>query len=70
MNAVVIAHSACATCGKPFAFNPLRVPSWRSGPICPVCIDLVNARRKEIGLPAFEIAPDAYEPLDAKELSE
>lgn len=68
----VIMFGTCIGCGRPFAFNPHRVPSVRVNgvrePVCRECIERVNAIRKEKGLEPFEIPADAYEPLPEEEL--
>jgi DNA-directed RNA polymerase subunit RPC12/RpoP len=62
----------CANCGKPFSFNPKYVPSIRINgekePVCRYCVERVNPIRKEKGIPEFKIHPEAYQPLDEKEL--
>lgn len=64
---------ACIVCKRPFTFNPVRVPSTSllngtRQPICSYCIEIVNARRKEAGLPLWPIPDDAYQPCDESEL--
>jgi hypothetical protein len=68
---VVFAHGACFVCGRPFAFNPFRVPSFpwqgRREPICQGCVDDVNPARVARGLPPIVPLPGAYEPASADE---
>jgi len=70
---VAFLWSACYACGAMMSCNPNRVPSLRDAdnvrqPICQSCITRANTKRVELGLPAFEISPDAYEPVDETEL--
>lgn len=62
----------CLCCPRVFSFNPVRVPSFRVNgvkePICRECMVLVNVKRKEAGVPEFEIQPDAYDAVDESEL--
>ena len=62
----------CYACKQPFAFNPNKVPSIRIDgvrePVCGHCMELVNKRREEMGLPPHTIHPDAYEAVDENEL--
>lgn len=62
----------CFGCKQVFSFNPLRVPSIRHNdvrqPICRTCIELANPKRIANGLPPIEILPDAYDPIDEREL--
>ena len=62
----------CYGCGRPFGFNPVRVPSIRINgvrqPICQNCVARANPMRIENGLPPIEPFPDAYEPCDEAEL--
>lgn len=69
----VIATGACITCGRLFQFNPHRVPSTRTftgerEPVCSTCMEIVNRKRSTLGMPPFEIAPDAYEAISEEEL--
>jgi hypothetical protein len=69
----VYVTGCCGCCQSVFNFNPLRVPSHKLGtiykqPICEACMTLVNEKRKAAGLEPFEIAADAYEPIDEREL--
>jgi hypothetical protein len=67
-----IVMSPCFGCGRPFAYNPHRVPSvtvnGRREPICQHCLTIVNPRRRANGLPEIVPLPDAYEPIDEHEL--
>ena len=63
----------CMVCERSFYFNPVRVPSFRDSegvrqPVCHTCILQVNDKRVELGLDAFVIPVDAYEPCDESEL--
>ena len=59
-----IVTGPCYVCSTIFAFNTERVPSFMENgirhPICLDCITLVNAERKQNGLPEWEIYPDSY----------
>jgi len=72
MSGYVIAYAPCANCGVSFGCNPNKVPSVRIDgvrePICLVCIGLLNAERRDMGLLPFVPEPDAYEPLPESEL--
>ena len=64
--------SRCFGCGRIFSYNPVRVPSIRikdvREPICGSCVEVANPRRIENGLDPIVPAPDAYEPVDEREL--
>jgi len=64
--------SACFGCGRMFSFNPHKVPSIRHEgerrPICRSCVELVNPGRIKNGLEPIVIHPEAYEPIDEREL--
>jgi hypothetical protein len=66
------ATSPCIGCGQLFSYNPLRVPSLTVNgsrePICAGCVERVNPRRIANGLAPIVPAPDAYEPVDEREL--
>ena len=68
----VMCHAACFGCGRPFMFNPHKVPSINYEgvryPICRECVGMANPKRIANGLPPIEIHPDAYEPLNEEEL--
>lgn len=73
----MIVYSNCYGCGRPFGYNPDRVPSipiledgsvgvgGERMPVCPTCIAYANARREVSGLPLWHVHPDAYEPTEA-----
>jgi hypothetical protein len=68
-----MATGACIVCKGLFSFNPVRVPSTvaitgKREPICAGCIQLVNAGRREKGLPEWPVSADAYEPVSESEL--
>lgn len=66
---------ACYCCGRPFTFNPLRVPSVRDPstnkrePICLNCIVPINEKRVANGLEPAVIHSDAYDAVDEHEVS-
>ncbi len=73
MSGWVVAHAPCYCCRRPFGFNPHRVPSFvspagRREPVCPDCMDQINARRAQMGLPPHRVLPGAYDPLPEAEL--
>lgn len=64
---------SCIGCGQRFLFHPHKVPSTSAitgqrEPICQSCVDRVNPRRIENGLPPIEVLPGAYEPAEDDEL--
>lgn len=67
------ATSCCFGCGQLFSYNPMRVPSIRIDgdrkPVCLACVDRVNPRRIEQGLPPIVPLPDAYQPCNEEDLS-
>ena len=67
-----LATGSCLTCQQVFTFNPVRVPSFRVNgkrePLCSRCIEIINQKRVAAGVPAFVIAPDAYDACDEQEL--
>ena len=64
----MLVTGACVACRAVFSFNPNHVPSIRvkgeRQPVCRPCIESANARREKVGLAAFPILPDAYEPAE------
>lgn len=68
----VICVGACINCGRPFSFNPHKVPSviWQGKrePVCRNCLERANAIRKARGIPEHEVLPGAYDPADEGEL--
>jgi len=62
----------CIGCGRPFSFNPVRVPSIRINgnrePVCESCVYRVNPVRIANGLKPIVPAPDAYFACMAEEL--
>lgn len=68
----VLAMGHCISCGSPFAFNPLLVPSLRVDgqrePVCKRCAELINEMRGAKGLSTWDIDEDAYEGVDEEEL--
>jgi hypothetical protein len=65
-------HSHCLGCGRVFSYNPRHVPSIRvegvREPICEDCVDQANPQRIANGLKPIEVHPDAYNPIDEREL--
>ena len=72
MPGFVFATALCANCRRMFSFNPHLVPSIRVNgkkePVCQICIDFANPKRKENGMPEFTVMPGAYEPMPEEEL--
>lgn len=68
---VVQAYSACCGCGRPFFYNPVRVPSVRINglrePVCPDCLSRFNQRRAAAGLEPVVPAADAYTAAEESE---
>jgi len=69
----VIAQGLCWVCGRPFAFNPMKVPSMRQEdgrkePVCLDCMTKANLTRKKNGMAPLPIAPDAYSPINEEDL--
>ena len=69
----------CFVCGRTFAFNPHRVPSYDPSlddptkpagrqPICEPCIEHANRNRVARGLEPWVVHPDAYEAIPEHEL--
>lgn len=67
-----ICLGSCINCGKPFSFNPVKVPSIRVNgvrePVCKPCVETANVERVAAGLEPFAINPDAYDPCREEEL--
>lgn len=68
----VMALGPCIGCGRPFSFNPMRVPSLSVNgtrePICQTCVDRVNPLRKANGLEPIVPLAGAYDAADEGEL--
>jgi len=67
------AMSPCLVCGRPFAYNPITVPSFFvegvREPICEPCFRAVNAERERRGVARFpEPAADAWVACEESEL--
>lgn len=65
----MVAIGFCYVCGNLMTFNPHTVPSIRNArgvkePVCKRCVELINQKRREAGLPEFLIPPDVYEPAE------
>lgn len=62
----------CYQCNKQFSFNPNFVPSLTikgtRRPFCKACIDIANPMRIKKGMKPLKVHPQAYKPLDEKEL--
>jgi hypothetical protein len=71
--AFAMAFGNCYGCGRPFGYNPMRVPSIRIAgdrkPICLTCVNRANPMREANGLEPIVPHPEAYEPCDESELS-
>lgn len=69
----VMAYGECVSCRRVFGFNPTAVPSIRikgtREPVCASCFDRLNAIRVEMDLEPWTRRPDAYEPLDERDLA-
>jgi hypothetical protein len=69
---VYMAFGECLRCRRPFAFNPVAVPSIRVDgirePLCQDCFDALNAERARLGLKPWPLQPDAYTPLPEGEM--
>jgi len=67
-------YGQCYSCGRPFSFNPVRVPSIRINgsrePICRSCVEVANPKRIKNGLQPIVLHPDAYEACDERELGD
>lgn len=68
-----LAMGHCMVCQQVFAFNPVKVPSFRDErqerqPVCRHCITHINTLRVANGVGAFVIPEDAYDPVDENEL--
>ena len=64
---------ACYACGHVMMANPVRVPSVKDAsgtrqPVCGPCMDRINTKRKDLGLPPHKIHADAYEACDESEV--
>ena len=79
MMGYVLITGPCISCRRIFSYNPNHVPSVRmkngredpSGtrePICRHCVERANPIRIKNGLPPITPHPEAYEPLDEREL--
>lgn len=73
-----VAFSPCVSCGHPFTYNPLKVPSvtipksqggtGTREPICEACVARVNPIRVANGLAPIVPAPGAYDACDESEI--
>lgn len=69
MSAFMYCHSDCASCRRPIAYNPDRVPSLSLDgvrhAICADCFDEWNRlHRTSKGLEPLRLHPEAFEPLE------
>jgi len=67
-----LVYQPCFGCGVTFSFNPHKVPSIRHEgerrPVCRACVEIANPQRIKNGLEPIVIHPDAYSPIDEREL--
>src|SRR5262245_15847689 len=67
-----LAYSPCYGCKRPFAYNPMRVPSIPINgvrePICADCVVRVNPLRVKNGLDPIVPLPGAYDACEEGEL--
>lgn len=73
MGSFAIVFCDCAACGRHIQANPKRCPSIRiegeRQPICKACFDRWNEiHRTSKGLDPVPLHPDAYRPIDEREL--
>lgn len=73
MSGFAMVMAACILCGKPFSFNPHKVPSLKVNghrePVCLSCHTTANNEREAAGVERWpEPMPGAYEPMPAEEL--
>jgi hypothetical protein len=68
MSGYMMGMAKCFGCGKPFWFNPHRVPSiivdGEREPVCADCVERANPQRIANGLEPIVPLPDAYEPSE------
>lgn len=62
MSGAMFLLAPCYICNVVFTSNPLLVPSYQGNPICRSCIEGVNRRREDTGLPHWPVLPGAYDP--------
>lgn len=62
----MFAFGPCCVCRKHFVFNAARVPTSNGRPICLDCITEINARRRRLGMPEWEVYPDSYDELETR----
>jgi hypothetical protein len=65
----MLGFGACIGCGRTFSFNPDLVPSSSAvtgerEPICAPCLERINARKRELGLPEWTAPAGAYAPQE------
>jgi hypothetical protein len=69
----LLMSAECVRCREIFSSNPLRVPSVVVNgvrePLCRRCVEWANVERKARGLSTWKIFPDAYEPVDEREVA-
>lgn len=73
MSGFVFVVGRCIRCNQVFNFNPHYVPSTsevtgRREPLCQACFNVLNEKRKQLGLEPNVLHPEAYEPLPESEL--
>lgn len=64
MSGYMIVMGPCFSCGRVFGFNAELVPSFQGEAICGTCMERVNEKRKEGGLPEWPVHADAYHPQE------
>lgn len=61
----VLMVGPCFCCKRTFSYNPVHVPSYSATgnpadrePVCESCMEYVNTKREEMGLPIHPIHPE------------
>ena len=60
MTGNLVGMAPCFGCGRLFAFDVDKVPSYNGQPVCRTCVDRANLRRPANGLPPITVLPGAY----------
>lgn len=68
MSGFAFAMGTCLACKKTFTFHPSFVPALGGEPVCESCMELVNEKRKAMGLDPHPIHPRAYDVAEENEL--
>ena len=58
--AVLLVSLVCGGCRGEFEANAYSVPKFKNVPSCRDCWNLINTRRAQLDLPAWEAPADAY----------